>query len=423
MQNERSRKRSVLYFLLAVVVAVGIWFTADQTSNNGSPRQTEYLISDIPITYTGVDTDLADKGLMLVDDGTDASLDLKVTIGRLTGARMTADDVQVTADLSNIENAGTQTVQYSIRFLGDFSDAVTKREASISRATVNISELYSKVVDVKCQLEGNVADGYSAGELQLSAEVLEIRGQAEDIDPVSYVKVTLNLGEAATETVSEALAIQFYDQNDQLLDSAGIHPTVDTIQATLPVFVTKELQLAVNFKEYPGLRRENLNVSVNPPAITVSGDAAQLKNVDSIVLGTFDLMEFLDTGVPNHTYSIIIPDGCQNLSGVTRATLQVSFKDMVRMEVTADQFESVNIPEGKTVTILTEELPVNIFGASGDVEGVTAEDVTVQVDLSDYAAASGTYTVPATVKIASGDVGVSGSYQVRVTIQEDTPEE
>ena len=43
----------------------------------------------------------------------------------------------------------------------------------------------------------------------------------------------------------------------------------------------------------------------------------------------------------------------------------------------------------------------------------------VIVDLSDFGSAAGGYTVPATVRVKNGtDVGVSGSYQVRVNIQD-----
>ena len=40
-------------------------------------------------------------------------------------------------------------------------------------------------------------------------------------------------------------------------------------------------------------------------------------------------------------------------------------------------------------------------------------------DLSDYGAASGTYTVPATITVTNGaDVGVLGEYQVEARIQQ-----
>lgn len=418
MPSEKNSKRKALYLLLAVLVAAAIWFFVDESSDRTVDRE----ISGIPITYTSVDTVLADRGLMLLDEGTTATIDLTVTGGRRQVAALDADDIRVTCDLQSVTGPGIQ--QASIKITVDKKNGSSVKEQSIFMATVNISELYSKTVDVKCQLIGEVAEGYTAEPLRLSPEKVEIRGQEEDIDPVSYAKVTLDIGEAATETVSQTLTWQFYDENDRLVDSTGIHPVVESVQATLPVSVKKDLQLVVDFKESPGARVGNLNQTISPPIITVSGDAAQLKNVDTITLGTFDLLDLVENGeTTGHTYSIIIPDGCKNLSGVTRATLTVSFKDMTRGEVAATRFEAANVPEGKTVRILTEELPVSIFGTAADVEAVTGENVTVVADLSDYSGASGTYTVPATVQIGtSGDVGVSGTYQVQVTIQEEQAE-
>ena len=44
-------------------------------------------------------------------------------------------------------------------------------------------------------------------------------------------------------------------------------------------------------------------------------------------------------------------------------------------------------------------------------------------DLTDYSAAAGGYTVPARVLVeTSGNIGVSGTYQVRVNIRELTEE-
>ena len=284
-------------------------------------------------------------------------------------------------------------------------------------------------MDVRCELVGNVAESYSAGEVQLSQNTVEIRGLAKDINPVSYAKVVLDIGKNAVETVSKDLSIQFYDRYDKLIENKNIYPTVDSIQATLPVFVTKELALVVDFKEAPGARKNNLDAPVTPATITVSGDAGKLKNVDTIVLGEFDLLDLLKEGVSSDSYStysypIIIPEGCQNLSGVTRATMQIKFKDIAISEVAADQIQYAALPEGKEAQILTEQLLVTVFGTAADVENITSENLIVTADLTDYSAASGTYTVPATVSVkGNSDIGILGKYQVQVTIRESAAEE
>lgn len=419
MLSEHMRNRKVLYILLALLVSIILWIYVDMFGNNGGPFMAQVTITDIPIEYAGEDA-LADRGLMLMEEETTASVDLTFTGARMLVVTLDRDDIKITADLSTVEAAGVQTIRYDIAFADNrFSTSMIKKR-SVYSATVNIMELNSKSVPVVCDLVGNVAEGYSAGQLQLSQESVEIRGQAEDIDPISYVKVTLDIGTDATETVSQDLNFEYYDENDQLLESTGMHPTVDTVKATLPVFVTKELTLVVDFLESAGARASNLDYTISPSTITVSGDAGQLRDIETITLGQLNLLDLLGSGASSHTFPIIIPEGCENLSGVTRATLEVEFKDMRRTEVTTENFSYVNLPDGKQAEILTQQMTVSIFGTSEDVAAVTGDNITVVADLSNYSGASGTYTVPAEVRVrTAGDVGVSGTYHVQVTIRED----
>ena len=425
MQNEQGKKRKVLYILLALLAAISMWIYADEFGNNGGHRLIEKTITDIPVNYNG-ESKLADRGLMLLEDETTTALDVTVKGGRRQVSRLEQDDITINVDLSNVEKAGVQQVPCTFSYDDDKFSNDMSRKPSSNQVTVNISELNRRIVDIRCELSGHVADGYSAGQLQMSQDTLEIRGQAKDIDPVSYVKVVLDVGDGAEETVSQELTFQYYDKNNQQLNSANIHPTVDSVQVTLPVFVTKELRLVVDFKESPGARKSNLDYEIKPEYIVVSGDAAALRNIETITLGELDLLDLLNGGPRYHTYPIIIPDGCQNLSGVTRATMQISFKDIASAEIAATQMEYTALPKGKEAEVLTEELMVSVFGTTEEVAAITTENLIVTADLTDYAAASGTYTVPATVSVKGvGDIGILGKYQVQVTIREPAqlPEE
>ena len=164
----------------------------------------------------------------------------------------------------------------------------------------------------------------------------------------------------------------------------------------------------------------NVTWRIDPATILVSGPADVLNNMDAIVLDDFTLADLGST--TNYSYAIPVPEGCENLSGVTRATLTISFNDMLRTTAGTSNFRLVNEPADRHVTVQTEQLAVIIFGTTADVSAVTGEDIQVTVDLADFGSAVGTYTVPAEVTVPGRDVGVTGSYQVRVTIS-DTPEE
>ena len=57
-----------------------------------------------------------------------------------------------------------------------------------------------------------------------------------------------------------------------------------------------------------------------------------------------------------------MPDGCENLSGVTRATLEIGYPDRTSMDVVTQNIQLTNPPADRTVEILTEELSVHLFG-------------------------------------------------------------
>lgn len=420
MRSEDVRKQKIIYILLALLLSAVLWLYVDNFGNNGGPRLVEKEFQDIPITYIG-ESSLADRGLMMIPEGSTATLNVKVSASHLRLSRLEKEDIRAVVDLSKIESAGTQSVTCQVGFTKRGFSTTMITERSVTNAVVSITELNNRTVDVICELVGNLAEGYSAGQPRLSQETLEIRGQAEDIDPVSYVKVTLDIGENAADTVSQSLPFQYYGEDGQLLDGSGIHPTVQAIQVTLPVYVTKELELTVDFQEYPGLRKANLGSDIRPSTITVSGEAGLLRGINSITLGKLDLMDLYSSDIRRHTFSIIVPEGCENLSGVTRATLELDFRDLTTAQVRTDHFEYTNLPEGKHVEILTGYLDVSLFGTTADVEAVTGDLITVTADLSSYSGASGTYNVPAVVTLNTpGDVGVSGTYQLQITIQEQT---
>lgn len=411
MQSNISRGKRILYIVLSIVISVGIWAYVDSVKDYSVYSRTYTL----PVTFVGENTTLADRGLMLLEDS-DASIKLKFEGSRQLIAQLEPSKVHVQVDLSDVTETGKQHLSYKIVYPNNkFSKGISSVSASSYTVFVDIGELYSKSVDIHCDIQGEVADGYIAGAVKLVPEKLELRGQQEDVDQVSYAKVTLDI-ENADESVTKSLNYQLYDKNNKVIkDTGNIHPVVNLIKVTLPVNVVKELPLKVNFNESAGASLANVNYTISPAEITVSGPAEQLKDVDSIVLSEFDLSKL--SGAAEYHYAITVPEGCENLSGVTKATMKISFKDMTTSTLNVKNIQCENIPDGKKVTVLTDELTVKLRGKSEDLKAVTADNIEITADLSDVTSASGSYTVPATVKVnADGDIGVVGSYQIKITI-------
>ena len=431
-ERKRGGPERFLYSFLAIVVAVGIWFYVDSYGNNGSAYLARQKITDIPIEYTGLNS-LAENGLMLsYGDETSESVDLTFEGARTLVCQLDRSRIRVSANLGNITSPGTQTVQYTVSYLNEEGRAtiaagqhfarVNRVDWSIENATVQISEMTRKEVDIRCELVGNVAEGYSAGQIQLSQNTVELQGLEEELSKVSYAKVTLDVGPEAKETTTRRLTCQFYDESDELIEDYHFRATTAQITVTLPVSLTKDLNLIVEFLEAPGAKKNNISYKIEPEFVTVSGEAANLENVSEIILGEQNLLDLVGAeGRVIHTYSIEIPEGCQNESGVTRATMQIAFKDMAFRDVETENFviDAAQLSDGKTAEVLTESLTVSVFGASASVDAVTESNLIVTPRLKDFAAASGVVTVPAQVSVRNGpDVGIMGDYEVQVRIRE-----
>ena len=413
-----DKRRNSFYLVISILVALGIWVYVDITQDITASKE----VSNIPVEFQGEDTTLAERGLMLLPDS-ETTIDLKLEGAKSILAQLDTAKLRVQADLSAVTETGIQTVPCRVIYPEyKFSSRLTATTPTNSfNITIDVGELYSREVEIRCDIQGTVAEGYIAGEPQFTPEKLELRGPQEEVDAVSYAKVSLNI-EDATETVDQALPYVLYNEAGEPISGGDIHAVQDEIRVVLPVDVVKELPLEIDFQEFPGLSKNNVSYQIEPASIVVSGEASLLNEVDRLVLDSFDLSQLGGNEV--YHYVIQLPEGCTNLSGVTRATLTISFIDLVQDTRTATEFQAENVPEGKSVTILTDELTVRIQGTAADVAAVHDRDITVRADLQEVSAASGTYTVPAEILISTGgDVGVVGTYQVTVILSNFTGED
>ena len=413
-----DKRRNSFYLVISILVALGIWVYVDITQDITASKE----VSNIPVEFQGEDTTLAERGLMLLPDS-ETTIDLKLEGAKSILAQLDTAKLRVQADLSAVTETGIQTVPCRVIYPEyKFSSRLTATTPTNSfNITIDVGELYSREVEIHCDIQGTVAEGYIAGEPQFTPEKLELRGPQEEVDAVSYAKVSLNI-EDATETVDQALPYVLYNEAGEPISGGDIHAVQDEIRVVLPVDVVKDLPLEIDFQEFPGLSKNNVSYRIEPASIVVSGEASLLNDVDRLVLDSFDLSQLGGNEV--YHYVIQLPEGCTNLSGVTRATLTISFIDLIQDTRTATEFQAENVPEGKSVTILTDELTVRIQGTAADVAAVRDRDITVRADLQEVSAASGTYTVPAEILISTGgDVGVVGTYQVTVILSNFTGED
>ncbi|MBE7008173.1 MAG: hypothetical protein E7422_03370 [Ruminococcaceae bacterium] len=404
-----SNGRKAFYITISILISFVFWFYVNNSAS------VDYVISDIPVEFINSESALANKGLMLIS-GNDATVDLELVMPRSMVYDFDTERVRLIADLNSINTTGTQSLTYSIT--GVDTSRITVKSPTIRTISVRVGELFRRNdVDIRCKLVGNVADGFVAGSVQLLPSKLEIWGQQSDVMQVSYAQVTLNI-ENARSTIVELLEFELYDYNDKLIENKNIHSSSDAVQVTMPVISATDIPLVVSFEEEPGIRKESFDYSLDVTSVTLSGDANLLAQVKEIELGRIALSEIENERT--FTYEIPVPDGLTNLSGVTSATLTIKNRDIVAREMAVTKFSYENFEaEDRKVEVVTSSLNVVLRGTAETLEKLTEESVTAVADLSGVNNASGTYTVPAEIRVDGGyDVGTAQSFELTVRIEQ-----
>ena len=100
-KNDASRK--ALRIIGSILVAIALWIYVDTVT---SPEVT-LKVKDVPVEFSGEDTALADRGLMLLS-GYDTTVDLVIKGPRNELRKLDRSKIRIVANTSNIKEAGSR---------------------------------------------------------------------------------------------------------------------------------------------------------------------------------------------------------------------------------------------------------------------------------------------------------------------------
>ncbi len=413
-EKPRFNRSKVVRIVISILVAIAMWLYVDLER---APERT-MTIRDIPVEFSGENTTLADKNLMLLS-GYDTTIDLKIRGPKRELVKMNRDNVRVIASTSSIDSVGVHQLDWTVSFPdGVVRTNVSVEKASLSQITVTVGELYTKEVPVECQVVGEVAEGYFTGDVVLDPEVLTLRAQRDDLLNVSCARLTVDIS-GATRSVVQTVDVQLYDYDGNPVENSNIRTNTSLIQAKVPVLTTREVELAVEFSGVPGAAMNSIKCDITPKTVRLNGEADVLDSIDKLVLATLHVDD-LELHQQN-SYVVTPPDGTWLVNGNEVATADITLEGIEEKSLTATSIEFDKLPSGLYAIAPDSGLTVRLWGLSEEIEAVTAENLRVIADMS-AVTGQGTVTVPVTVTISGfNDVTVRGTYELTVTVTDVAP--
>lgn len=410
----------LLYALLAIVISIALWFYVAAVENNDD----DITIKGVPITFVNEEV-LEERGMM-ISDGRNQTATLKLTGPMIELAKLDQEKekINLTIDVSKITSPGAQTMAFDLDLPSVYESNVTIQEWAPRNITFTVSRHIKKEIKVEGKFTGKLAENYMRDDFVITPGKIEISGIESEVNRVSHALVTVGGENEFDTTFRGEMGFELVDFQGNVLTDVDVSCPVETVSVTLPIIKTADVPLSVKWITGGGVTdvEKYVDYSITPSVITVAGAEEDLEPLKEILLGEIDL----STVIGRQTFEFDIPLASEldNLSGTTKATVEVRIYGLSNKIMEVDNIQLENVPEGFVAESVTKTLQVLVRGPEEDLDLILPINLRVVADLSKVDAASGRYTVPVKVYLdGTRDVGVVNSeYKIVVDIFEATGE-
>ena len=411
-------KSKLLSFAVALLASICLWIYVVSVVN----KEVTDTIMDIPVTFSGEEALQEDLNLVITEGG-EATVNLKVTCSRETRLKLSSDNVTLTIDVSRIKKAGEYNMTYTIGYPNGVLNSEITAKGTPTSISFKVEQFIEKTVPVKGVLNGNVSEGYLAGTMEYDYDEIQIEGPEDLVNQVSYAQVIVEQ-QNLSESITVACPFTLIDENGEAVESDKIIATVNgesitNIEVTQPVWKQKEIPLVLEFIDGGGATSDDVSWSVEPRTITVAGDSALLDQINKLVVGKYDLSE-IDESL-TETVPVVVPDELMNVDGIETAQVNVSFTGLSTKTIRITNFEVINVPDGYVEDVKTQQLQVTIRGPVDEISGIAAEDIHAIADLTESQLSEGSRTVPVTFQIdgVSQTAALGNDYEIVVSLERE----
>ena len=390
-------KNKIGMILLSLAVSFCLWLYVITAVSPGS-TDTYY---NIPIVWEG-ESVLNENGLMVTAVSSN-TVNLKLSGNRSDLSKVNSGNITIKADLSNIREPGSQIrITYSTPSSpGDVaSNAFVIESKEPDSINVTVVRRVSKTVPVEVVWTGTPAEGFMIDKENRTLDYSEVTvtGPESVVDTIAKATITVDL-EGRRESLSESYHYTLCDENGDPVDAKLITTDVEEVRLDVTIRRVKDLRLTYALTEGGGATAQNTTITLSNDTIRVSGSEAALDLLgDTLSIGSINLAEINRNSILN--FPISLPEGVNNLTGITEVTAEIQFNGLSIRDLTVEDLEPVNVPEGLKVELITEKLTVTLRGPSAQVANITPEDIHVTVDFT--GAEPGTSTFKATVVYGNG---------------------
>ena len=408
------KKSKVYSIILSLTIAFGLWL---YVVNNVS-KQDDLTFYNIPVVREG-EAVLSERNLIVTDISAGA-VSLHLSGARDDLNKVDSSNMSVKIDLSKIQEPGERIeLDYTPSYPSDVSNnafEVSNRNPEKIYVSVDYRRTFEVPVIVKWT--GTRAENYiyDTENYVLDYPVITITGPAAVADMIAFAEIEVDLTDKV-ESISESFRYTLCDIDGNAIDAKQITTNVEEVRLNAQIQRIKDVKLVADVIYGGGATAMNTTVEIKPNVIRVSGGEAVLAELgDTYTVCTVNLADIEKTA-PDLRYTITLPEGVTNQTGVVEAVVSVRITGLKTREFVIDNFEMVNVPEGMKAEIINANLTIKVRGPEDEITKLNERDITAVVDFSNAEVGTATYKANIVFSEKYPNVGAMKTNSVSATVQ------
>ena len=366
------RKSKIYSIVLSMVVAFGLWL---YVVTNVS-QEDDVTFYNIPVVMEG-ETLLTTERNLLITNRSAQTVSVNLSGKRSDLNKLSNSNLTAKVNLNAVDGPGeniqlTWTLSYPDNVSrGDF----TEEYRSPSYIYVDVDNRRTREVPVQTKWTGTRSEDYiyDTENAVLDYPTITVMGPAAVADLIHHAEIEIDLTEQL-ESISESYRYTLCDANGEPVDAEQITTNVEEVRLELPIQRIREVKLAADVIYGGGANAENTTVDIEPKSLRLSGGDAVLAEIgDTLTVATLNLADIERS--QDFQYTLNLPEGVTNQTGVSEVTVSVKFTGLMSREFTLDTFQITNVPAGMSAEIINATLTVRVRGPVEEINRLTAEDI------------------------------------------------
>ena len=403
----------ILWAVISLLASILLWVYVTTTEGD----VIEHTYEGVHVVFNGEDTLREKEGLVLSNISAN-TVNVRIKATRREISKLTSSNIIAVVDVSKFNSSGNYNQSIAIQFpLGSDTSSIDIVNTTPQSISFNIEKTSTKTIEIDGKFVGTVTDGFAAQPMKINPQTVTVSGPQSEISKIAYGWVEVDR-ENIDKTIQFNSSYVLMDEQGNELNIENITLDTETVSVTIPVTATKEVPLTVDLVDGGGATAANAKISCEPSTITIAGDSETLEGINKISLGTVDLASFELTF--EDTYNIVLNNDITNVTGIKDARVTIQVIGLETKEFNATNISVINVPTGKTATVVTENVKVLIRGNSDVLDKIKANNIRIVADLTDLGETSGVFQPTAKVYV-DGYTGVGavvvGEYDYKVYVK------